>query len=166
MPCATNITGHYFCESWIPEFALWAYVDPQTFLALVLNEEGIPYTTLQLKKCIDIDQFAGLTAISYDLESGSFVEKKEGDAEMNFRDNGLYSMLKGDIVIAYKFGYGNNRSHSKIKSFLNDTTLLYSPFSLPKTYLVKYISLYGFLTSLVLLILAGITTILIKRIRR
>lgn len=160
-----KLTGHYFCESWVPELTLWAYVDPETLLALVLNEEGIPYTTLQLKKIIDIDQFAGLTGIAYDLDSGSFIEKKDGDVELHFKDNWLYSILKGDIVIAYKFGYGNNKSHSKISNFLNYTTLLYSPLSLPKTHMVKYISLYGFLISFVLLILAVLRAIIVKRLK-
>jgi hypothetical protein len=70
--------------------------------------------------------------------------------------------LTGEIVLAYKFGYANNKNFSKINNFLKHTTLLYAPFTLPKLYLIKYISLYGFIVSLIITLLLGFLIIIKK----
>ncbi len=46
--------------------------------------------------------------------------------------------------MAYKFGYPRNASYSRIGNFLFRPTLLYSPFELPRLYLVKDASVWGF----------------------
>ena len=151
-----KLTGHYFCESWIPEFGGWAYVDPETFIVGVMNDNGVPLSTLELKRLIDLDVFSAHSARIFDLKDGVFVTKKGSELHSHLKDFWMMSVMKGNIVIGYKFGYGNKKSFSKIKNFLGYTTLLYSPFALPKLYLVKYTALYGFLVCLVLSVVSGI----------
>jgi len=137
-----KLTGHYFCESWIPEEATWCYVDPQTRIANVRTTEGRLLSFLDLKKAADLGLYQGLTLRKYDLETKTLVD---GPAESS---TGSYSL--GNIVVAYKFGYGRNKSFNKVKDFISHTTLLYAPFELPKGYLLKFVFLYGFLLSLAL----------------
>ena len=153
-----KLTGHYFCESWIPERAGWAYVDPQASIANIRTDEGNLLHALQLKRVVDLDLgWERIISKVYDRDSGELVEKIDHP--------GLRSIggsLKGDMVIAYKFGYGNNRSFSKPRNFLSYTTLLIAPFALPKTYLVKFGLLYGLAIS-TLLCLAGAAGWLLSR---
>ena len=153
-----KLTGHYFCESWIPEYAKWVYIDPQLKNANILNRDGIPMHTVDLKKLVDLNALYGTTATVYDIETGALIQI-DGDS--------LYNRIKmgmtGEIVFAYKFGYGNNKSFSKIKNFINYTTLLYAPFTLPQWYLVKYIFLYGFILSLIITLLSGIVRLLMHK---
>jgi len=152
-----KITGHYYCESWIPEYAKWVYVDPQMKIANIKGHNGIPLHTVDFKKLIDLDALCGTTALMFDDEEGSLF-KVDGDSAYNKIDMGM----TGEIVLAYKFGYGNNKSFSKISNFLNYTTLLYAPFSLPKLYIYKYVFMYGLLISLIGTLLLGILSYTLK----
>jgi hypothetical protein len=154
--------SHYFCESWIPEYATWAYVDPETYTAYVKNSKGIPITTLTLKRLIDLDVFEGYEARVYDFTGHAYTTIHDGEIREHYKNNFLCTIFKGDIVIGYQFGYGNNKSFSKIRNFLNYTTLLYSPFTLPKLYLVKVSFLWGFIVCAGVMIVAGFFMILMK----
>jgi hypothetical protein len=153
-----KLTGHYFCESWIPEQGGWAYVDPQAGIANIRTDDGRVFQTLQLKRVVDLDLgWERIISKVYDRGSGELVEKTDHP--------GLRSIggsLKGDMVIAYKFGYGNNKSFSKPRNFLRYTTLLIAPFALPRLYLVKFGLLYGLAIS-TLLCLAGVVGLLLCR---
>jgi len=150
-----KLAGHYFCESWIPEYAKWVYVDPQLQIANVINRTGIPLHTVDLKKLVDLNALNGTEATIYN--EGKLV-RTNGDSLYNKIKMGL----TGEIVLAYKFGYANNKNFSKINNFLKHTTLLYAPFTLPKLYLIKYISLYGFIVSLIITLLLGFLIIIKK----
>ena len=151
-----KLTGHYFCESWIPEYAKWVYVDPEMKIANIKNRDGIPLHTIDFKKLVDLNALNGTMAVVYDKDTGALIPK-EGES--------LYKRMKmgmtSEIVFAYKFGYGNNKSFSKIKNFINYTTLVYAPFTLPRLYLVKYIFLYGFILSLIFTLLYGMVSLFI-----
>jgi len=143
-----KLSGHYYCESWIPEYAKWVYVDPQLQIANILNRDGTPLHTVDLKKLIDLNALGGTIATIY--KKGNLI-RISGDSIYHRVKPGL----TGEIVLAYKFGYANNKYFSKISNFLKYTTLLYAPFTLPKSYLIKYIFVYGFIVSLILTLLAG-----------
>ena len=148
-----KLTGHYFCESWIPEYAVWAYVDPESYTAHIRSSEGVPITTLELKRLIDLDVFEGYTALLYDIEGGGFESLTGGELRDEYKKDWMYPVFRGNVVFGYKFGYGNTGSFSKIRNFLGYITLLYAPFALPKLYLVKYFFLYGFCVCLAAMIL-------------
>lgn len=158
-----KLTGHYFCESWIPEQSTWCYVDPESYTAYTYNSQGHPLNTLDLKKLIDLDVFEGITALTYDLDSSTYITKSNAEARDHLKENWLHILLDGDVVLGYKFGYSNNKSFSKIKNFLGYTTLLYAPFALPKLHRVKYTFLYGFIISMVLSALVGLVLVFVKR---
>ena len=151
-----KLTGHYFCESWIPEYAGWMYVDPQINIAHVTNRDGTPLHIVDLKKLVDIHALTGCTFTTYDTDTGALITK---DGEDYY--NRIKSGLTGEIVFAYKFGYGNNKTFSKCKNFLCHTTLLYAPFTLPKLYLVKYFFLYGFLITFIFTVISGFGTVVL-----
>ncbi len=140
-----KLTGHYFCESWIPEEACWCYVDPQMRIANARTTQGKLLNFLELKKVFDLGLHQGLALRKYDRATKTLVP---GPAQAS--DGGSFL---GNIVVAYKFGYGRNTSFSKVKDFFRHTTLLYAPFELPKGYLLKFVFLYGFLLSLALVFL-------------
>lgn len=148
-----KLTGHYFCESWDPIQAKWFFVDPMSRVAHVTERSGKLLHSLELKKLFDLDKFTDETALTYDQSSQSLVSKPI---------DGFYASNKGyftgDIVMAYKFGYPKNRTYSKLTHFLNYQTLLYAPFALPKLYLVKYTCLYGFIVSLILTVVFGVSS--------
>jgi hypothetical protein len=154
-----KLTGHYFCESWIPEQGGWAYVDPQASIAHIRTDEGRLLHTLQLKRVVDLGLgWDRIISKVYDRGSGELVEKTDHP--------GLRSIggsLKGDMVIAYKFGYGNNRSFSKLKNFLCSPTLLIAPFALPRLYRVKLAFLYGLAISFLLCIVGAVGMRLCRR---
>ncbi len=152
-----KLTGHYFCESWIPEYAKWVYIDPQLENANILNRDGIPMHTVDLKKLVDLNALNGTTATVYDIETG--LIQIDGDSLYNRIKKGM----TGEIVFAYRFGYGNNKKYSNITNFLKYTTLLYAPFTLPKLYLIKYIFMNGFIISLIITLLSGIVRLLIHK---
>jgi len=151
-----KLTGHYFCESWVPEHGTWAYVDPETFIAYITDADGVPVTTLGLRRLNECRAFDSHTACVYDMENDAFVKKTGEELREHLVDNFLENILQKDAVFAYKFGYGAARSFSKVKNFLRYTTLLYAPFTLSRLYLVKYVFLYGFVVSLACTILLGV----------
>ena len=153
-----KLTGHYFCESWIPEYAKWVYIDPQINIAHVKNQDGRPIHTVDLKKLVDLRAINGCTFTRYDKDTGGLAEV-DGESMYDRIKRGL----TGEIVFAYKFGYGNNKSYSKVKNYLCYTTLLYAPFALPKLYIIKYMFLYGFYISFVLAFIVGIGFILQRK---
>ena len=152
-----KLTGHYFCESWIPEEASWCYVDPQSSIANIANPEGHHITTLELKKIHDVRAFIGCTIRRYDNKTNGIITQTADESNIT------PEYFLGDIVLAYKFGYGNNKSISRITNFVKYTTLLYAPFPIPKLYLAKYICLYGFLVSIVLAILFGAGAVAVRK---
>ncbi len=160
-----KLTGHFFCESWVPEYGTWAYVDPETYIAYVTNAEGVPQTTLNVKQLVDLNVFEGYSARVFDFESGVYIEKSDDEMRKHFSEYWILTIFQGDVVLGYTFGYGNNRSFSKIRNFLFSTTLLYAPFALPKLYLVKYIFMYGFIASFVVTVLIGFAAVLMRRKR-
>ncbi len=150
-----KLTGHSFCESWIPEEACWCYVDPQSRIVNFRTPEGKLLNFLEVKKVYDLDMYHGCIVRKYDRGTNTLVSKTaEGSGGYYFR---------GDIVIAYKFGYGRNKSFSKVKDFLSHTTLLYAPLALPRGYLLKYIFLNGFCLGLALTLVSGLTLVLLKK---
>lgn len=153
-----KLTGHYFCESWIPEYAKWVYIDPQINIAHVMNIDDCPLHIVDLKKLVDLRALNGCTFTRYDKDTGGLVEVK-GE---NMYDR-IKRGLTGEIVFAYKFGYGNNKSYSKVKNYLCYTTLLYAPFALPKLYIIKFVFLYGFYISFVLAFISGIGFVLLRK---
>ena len=97
-------------------------------------------------------------ATVYDVDSATLLRIEGGSLQSRLKNG-----LTGEIVLAYKFGYGNNKDFSKIKNFLNYTTLLYAPFTLPKLYLIKYIFMNGFIISLIITLLSGIVRLLMHK---
>lgn len=134
-----KLTGHYFCESWIPEEGGWCYVDPLTRIANIRTPQGKLLNFLEVKKAYDLGLFKDLAVRKYDPSTKTMV------AGAAAAGDGAYFI--GDIVVAYPFGYGRNKSFSKVGNFLSGTTMLYAPFELPKGYLLKYVFLYGFLVT-------------------
>ncbi len=61
-----KLTGHYFCESWIPEEAAWCYVDPQMRIANVRTTQGKLLNFLELKKVFDLGLGQDLALRKYD----------------------------------------------------------------------------------------------------
>jgi hypothetical protein len=133
-----KLTGHYFCESWLPDQSSWFLVDPMSGAASVMNAKGRLLSTLDIKKLFDADNFNGCTVCAYDAGGDSLtVRSVEGFYAAN---RGYYN----DIVLAYKFGYPRNKSYSRFTHFLRYPTLLYAPFALPRLFPVKTASLVGF----------------------
>ncbi len=151
-----KLSGHYYCESWIPEHAKWMYVDPQMQIANIKNRDGTPLHTVDIKKLVDLNALTGTTATLY--RKGQLI-RVDGST--------IYSKIKGgltgELVLAYKFGYANNKNYSKIKSFLKYTTLLYAPFTLPKWYLFKYFFMYGSAVFILITFLTGLFLMLSKK---
>jgi len=142
-----KLTGHYFCESYIEEADCWIYVDPQSGIARAIGLGDKLLTTLDIKKYHDL----GLTG---EIDYFFFDSQTEKLCRQKWTMPNNYFM--GDLIIAYKFGYGRTKSYSKIKNFLCHPTLLYSTFYIPNLILVKNIAvvLFGlsFLITLSLLL--------------
>jgi hypothetical protein len=124
-----KLTGHYFCESFIPEAAAWIYVDPQFGAARAVHRSGRLLHTLDLKRLFDLGSEAEVTYLVYDPDTRTLEPRPAG---------GGNEYLVGDLVIAYKFGYGTAKSFSKIRNFLRYPTLLYSTFPVPGLIKIKY----------------------------
>ena len=144
-----KLAGHYFCESWMPEYAKWVYVDPQLQIANITGPNGIPLHTVELKKLLDLGALDGTTATVF--QNGA-LSRTQGKT--------LYSKIAGNIprstVLAYKFGYPNNKDFNKVGNFLKYTPLLYASFTLPRLYLIKYFFIYGSAIFISLAIMAGL----------
>ena len=154
-----KLTGHYFCESWIPEEGRWCFVDPQSRIAYIKDGHGKPLSALKLKRHCDLGTLDECTVSLYDGETSTL-----SDIQGDQLGPGLVGYFKGDIVMAYKFGYPKNRSFSKIRSFLFRPTLLYAPFRLPRYYLGKQFLLAAFALAGVLSFTFGV--FLIRRPRK
>ncbi len=152
-----KLTGHYFCESYIPEVGGWIYVDPQFGAARAVHRNGKPLQTLDLKKLFDLGSEKDLTFLLYDESTRSLIPRP---AE---RTN---SYLVGDLVIAYKFGYGRAKSFSRIKNFLGYPTLLYATFPVPPLFRLKNCLLGTFVVSAPLTVLFWLIHLSINRGRK
>lgn len=147
---ALKLTGHYFCESWVPEEAKWCYVDPMMRVAHARNTKGMHLSTLDIKKLHDMGAISGCEYREYNAETEQLEDKVADDAAL------MPEFVKGDIAFGYKFGYGNSKSLSKVHNFLHYTTLVYAPFEIPKHYRVKVACLWGFPISLALAAICGV----------
>jgi hypothetical protein len=155
-----KLTGHYFCESWIPEYAKWVYVDCMINIGNIRNMDNIPLHTVELKKLVDLNAINGCTYVRYNKETGSLVTLEAGEELYNRIKRGMTK----EIVFAFKFGYPNNKSFSKVKNFLKYTTLLHAPFALPKKYLVKIFFLSGLKICFLVMLISGIGVFILKRV--
>ncbi len=145
-----KLTGHYFCESWLPEQASWFMVDPLFGVAHVSNPNGRLLHTLDIKKLYDTDTYTGCSALMYDAAGDSLAVRS---ADRFFAaSKGYYN----DIVMAYKFGYPRNRSYTHLEHFFRYPTLLYASFPLPRLFLVKTFPLAGLATGLAFSCLFGV----------
>lgn len=133
-----KLTGHYFCESYIPEARTWIYVDPTTGVARARHREGKLLHTLDLKKLFDLGSEEEVVYSLYDEETRSLIDQAA-------KEPNVY--LVGDLVIAYPFGYGRAKSFSKTQNFLRYPTLLYSTFPVPPLFWIKSVAMVVFLVS-------------------
>jgi len=133
-----KLTGHYFCESYIPEAGTWMYVDPQSGVARARHREGKLLHTIDLKKLFDLGSEEEVIYSLYDEQTGTLADRTA-------REPNIY--LVGDVVIAYPFGYGRAKSFSKIRNFLRYPTLLYATFPVPPLLWVKVGAMAVFLAS-------------------
>jgi hypothetical protein len=145
-----KLTGHYFCESFIPETGRWMYVDPQSGIARATLGPDRTLSTLELKQLYDAGALSGIELRTVDLPSGKLVTVP-AEKPMGY--------LVGDIVIAYPFGYGKDKSFSKIENFLRYPTLLYSTFPVPPYYLLRQGVTALFFLSLVLAVISGLVAL-------
>lgn len=132
-----KLTGHYVCESWIPEKAIWCYVDPQFRIAFVTNPDGQLLTTLDIKRLADTGMLAHCLIRHFDDDSGALIDRDAKGFDQSVRD-----YLRGDIVLAYKFGYARSRDFSRLLHYLFYPTLLYATFPVPKLYRIKKLLLW------------------------
>lgn len=139
-----KLTGHYFCESWLPEQCSWFIVDPMSSVAYVTNPGGRLLSALDIKKLFDTGSYGGCGALYYDAGGDSLAA---GSADRYFAGNrGYYN----DMVMAYKFGYPRNASFSRLHNFLFRPTLLYAPFRIPRPHMVKDAAIMGFCGGIIL----------------
>ncbi|MBT5872939.1 MAG: transglutaminase domain-containing protein [Candidatus Latescibacteria bacterium] len=143
-----KLTGHYVCECWMQDQGCWAYVDPQSGVSCVYSGDGRMLHTLDIKRLVDMGLLSTCRVKQYDPDAG---EIRERDAsEFSLRINGY---LRGDLVLAYKFGYPRNLSYRRLRNFLRHPVLLYATFQVPPLYLGK-------LALFVLASLSGLTVML------
>lgn len=146
-----KLTGHYVCESWIPEHSTWCYVDPQSRVAYVTTPEGMLLHTLDLKRLADLGMLEPCRIKYYDAEENELL-----DRDAHAFSQAIAGYLHGDLVLAYKFGYAKNISYSRLKNFLFYPTLLYATYPIPRLfYLKKSLFIFVILFSLISL-LAGL----------
>ncbi|MBM3265600.1 MAG: hypothetical protein FJY97_19560 [candidate division Zixibacteria bacterium] len=145
-----KLTGHYVCECWIPEQAKWCYMDPQSRIASVFNPEGKPLHTLEIKRLVDTGLLDACRVERYDETTEGFNEEDAGAFEKSIRN-----YLRGDIVLAYKFGYARNRNFPRWRNFIFYPTLLYAPFPLPRLYRKKKLLLLFLVLSIAFALTAG-----------
>ena len=140
-----KLTGHYFCESWIPEDGRWIFVDPQSGIASVRDPEGKLLHAVGVKKAFDAGAFAGCTLRMFDAAGGGIVTTAAGAVA-----GSLGEYFSGRPVLAFKFGYGRNKSFSRLRDFTSYPTLLYADFPLPRLYVFRLLAAAGFAVSFVL----------------
>lgn len=141
-----KLTGHYFCESWIPEAGRWMYVDPQSGITGVRDPAGRLLHAVGVKKAFDSGAIAGCSLRLYDAAAGAIVDASGQVAAS------LGEYFSGRPVLAFKFGYGRNRIFSRLRSFVLQPTLLYADFPLPRLYLLKVLTAAGSAASFVLML--------------
>jgi hypothetical protein len=147
---AMVLTGHYLCETWLPNEQTWAMVDPHTRnLALVRDPEGRPLHTLALKKRYDLNHLGGCTIRQYDPVTATLVTRPLTDLSPD-----TMNWLCGPLIIGYKFGYPLNHNFSRLYTFLHRPTLLYSSLALPNP--------RRHLTTAIALIIAGLLLLTIS----
>jgi hypothetical protein len=149
-----KLTGHYFCESFIPEFGAWIYVDPQFGAARAVQQNGRLLNTLDLKKLSDLNALSEVSYDLYDPDSGLLTVQPAGESS---------PYLTGDLVIAYKFGYARSKSFSKLKNFIRYPTLLYATFPIPGLFRLRQIITGLFTASTVLAFVFGLGGWLAKK---
>ncbi len=149
-----KLTGHYFCESWIPEEASWMYVDPQSSIARLRDPAGRLMTTLDLKRSFERGAFGAVDVRSYDAAAKALVDLKGAALPP-----GIGDYLTGYPVLAFKSGYGNAASFSRWRNFLFEPTLLYADFPLPAGDRVRTGALALTAGGLALTLLAGLASL-------
>ncbi len=149
-----KLTGHYFCESFIPETGAWIYVDPQFGAARAVHLKDRLLNTLDLKKLSDLNALSDVSYYLYDPGSGLLTVQPAGEPS---------PYLTGDLVIAYKFGYARSKSFSKLKNFIRYPTLLYATFPIPGLFRLRQILTGLFAASAVLAFVFGLVGWLAKK---
>lgn len=145
-----KLTGHYFCESWLPEEGRWIFVDPQSGISSVRDPAGRLLHALGVKKAFDAGAFSRCEARVFDPVWKAMTTKGGGAFAASLGD-----YFSGRPILAYKFGYGRNRGYSRLRNFVSQPTLLYADFPLPRLYLLKLLAAAGLAASLLALIILG-----------
>ena len=145
-----KLTGHYFCESYIPEQGRWCFVDPMTRTAYLADAEGKVASTIDIKHMNDVGVTDGFIRAYYD---GTEKTVKTQTLKSIPQFQGGY--FQGDLVFAYKFGYPRNRSFRKLTNYLFYPTRLYCTFEIPKLYRWKMFFIWCVPVSLVFIIISG-----------
>jgi transglutaminase-like putative cysteine protease len=145
-----KLTGHYFCESWLPEEGRWIFVDPQSGISSVRDPEGRLLHALGVKKAFDAGAFSRCEARVFDPVWKAMTTKGGGVFAGSLGD-----YFSGRPILAFKPGYGRNRGYSKLRHFVSRPTLLYADFPLPRLYLLKLLAAAGLAASLLALIILG-----------
>ncbi len=153
-----KLTGHYFCESWIPEEAGWMYVDPQSSIVRLRDPAGRLMTTLDLKRAFERGAFGAVDVRGYDAKTKSLVDFKGAALPPSTGD-----YLTGYPVLAFKFGYGNTASFNRLKNFLFEPTLLYADFPLPPLDVARVASLALAAGGLALTLISGLASLIRRR---
>lgn len=148
-----KLTGHYFCESWDESQMRWFLADPMSGVTRIKNTSGLLMSTLDIKHLFDTDMIGQCSAMYFNAQSGDLEERG-----IEQYDRGNRGYLKGDIVIAYRFGYPKNRSYPALRNFVSRPTLLYSPLELPRLYCIKVFCMYGLAVLLIVSIVLGIVS--------
>jgi len=142
-----KLTGHYFCESWIPEDGRWIFVDPQSGIASVRDPRGRLLHTVGVKKAFDAGAFAGCVLRMSDPAAATMVTAPAAAAASA---DALGEYFSGRPVLAFKSGYGRNKSFSRLRDFFSYPTLLYADFPLPRLHVFRLLAGAGFAVSAVL----------------
>lgn len=153
-----KLTGHYFCESWVPEEAGWMYVDPQSSIARLRDPAGRLMTTLDLKRAFERGAFGAVDVRGYDAATKTLVDFKGAALPPSTGD-----YLAGYPVLAFKFGYGNSASFNRVRNFLFQPTLLYADFPLPALNLARLAALALAAGGLALTLIGGLASLLRRR---
>jgi hypothetical protein len=143
-----KLTGHYFCESWIPEEGRWIFADPQSGIASVRDPQGGLLHSVGVKKAFNAGAFARCELRVFDSATGAIVTKA---GETTTAALGDY--FSGRPILAFKFGYGRNKGYSKLRNFVSRPTFLYADFPLPRLYFFKLLAAAGLALSLLLIII-------------
>ncbi len=153
-----KLTGHYYCESWVPEEASWAYVDPQSSIARARDAAGRLMTALDVKRAVERGAFDAAAMRVFDRASGEIADRPGAEMTAGLRD-----YFGGYPVLAFRSGYARNRNHPALRNFLFRPTLLYADFPLPRPDRVKSGLLAVFPVGLILIAIGAIPRRHLKR---